>query len=89
MEKIEKFDDVNSANLHDEEEVTTQNFVLRIWKTGKNTFRGYLLDPLTNVRYTLPTSPLQSASEDEGSQAFQGVLIESLGCWIGLWQEEE
>lgn len=83
MNKIQK-PNKNQPN-DNQEQTTSHNFVLRIWKTDKNTFKGYILDPITNSKY--PLVDISEVLTTSGSKPVThlGSLIETLGCWIGLW----
>jgi len=85
MDKKRKTIDTSIRDQH--KNAPSQNFVLRIWKIGENTFKGYLLDPLTNARYPFRNTSINGNYGDETIQSLQGVRIESLGCWVGLWHE--
>jgi len=85
MDKKKKTIDTSMGDQH--ENAPSQNFVLRIWKIGDNSFKGYLLDPLTNMRYPLRNTSINGISGDETIQSLKGVMIESLGCWVGVWHE--
>lgn len=82
MNKLQK----SNQNQPDgnQEQTTSHNFVLRIWKTDNNIFKGYILDPITNSTY--PLVDMSEVSKLDGSKpiVFQGTLIDTLGCWIGL-----
>jgi len=80
---------INTSTGDQHESFTSQNFVLRIWKIGENSFKGYLLDPLTNERYPLRNTSIIGTSEGENIQVLQGVMLESLGCWVGVWYETD
>ena len=82
-----KFKKSNAGQKNEREERTSRNFVLRIWKTGKGTFKGYILDPLTHETYPLANIPQETIVEGTGQVKTQGVLLKALGCWIGLWSD--
>ena len=86
MTTIEKS---NTGQNNEQEEKTSRNFVLRIWKTGKGTFKGYVLDPLTDETYPLTNISQETIVESAREAESQGVLLEALGCWIGLWSNSE
>ncbi len=80
---------INTSTGDEREYPTSQNFVLRIWKTGEKTFKGYLLDPLTNERYPLRNTSIIGTSKGETAGSLQGVMLESLGCWVGVWHDAD
>lgn len=77
----------NAGQSSEQEEKTSRNFILRIWRTDKGTHKGYILDPLTNETYPLTNIPQEAIAEGAKQIETQGVLLEALGCWIGLWND--
>ena len=84
---MDTFQKSNVIQSNKKEEQTSRNFVLRIWKTGEGSFKGYILDPLTDATYPLANMPQESILDGARQNATQGVLLEMLGCWIGLWSD--
>jgi len=73
----------------DQDETTYHSYILRIWKTGQDTFKGYILDPVTDQTYPLVNIPQEDAMDESVVSTAQKVAkIKSIGCWMGLWKFE-
>lgn len=71
----------------DQDETTYHSYVLRIWKTGKDTFQGYILDLVADQTYPLVNITQEDAMDEAVvSTTRKGVMIKSIGCWVGLWK---
>ena len=74
----------------DWDETSYQSYLLRIWKTDQGTFKGYLMDPIT--RKTFPLVKFASEEQVDASPIsadIQGIWIEPVGCWLGIWKPSD
>jgi len=71
------------------DETTYHSYILRIWKIGKDTFKGYILDPVTDQTYPLVNISQEDAVDESIiTTVGKGAIIKSIGCWMGLWKSE-
>jgi hypothetical protein len=64
-----------------------QSYLLRIWKTDQDTFKGYLMDPITRKTFPLVNIPSEEQADTSSIRAsIKGIWIEPVGCWLGIWK---
>jgi hypothetical protein len=82
---------MNIANTDDDrDESGYHSYLLRIWKTDQDTFKGYLIDPITRKTYPLVNIPadLQPKTSPIKDDC-KGIWIENAGCWLGIWKSRD
>jgi hypothetical protein len=74
----------------DWDETSYQSYLLRIWKTDQGTFKGYLMDPITRKTYPLVNIPSEKQVDASTITVdIQGIWIEPVGCWLGIWKQSD
>jgi len=77
----------NGEKINNEKyETTYHSYILRIWKAEKNTFKGYVLDPVTNQTY--PMRNISNTPSFIDDAQLDAVLIKPLNCWVGIWKSK-
>jgi len=77
----------NTAQPENEQQETRYlSYILRIWKADDGTFKGYVLNPLTNQ--TFPVMNITESISSVDPPVSGGATLEPIGCRLGLWDPE-
>jgi len=78
----------NNSTRSDPEQQETRylSYILRIWKADDGTFKGYVLNPLTNQTY--PVVNITQAISSVDPPVSGGSALEPIGCRLGVWDPE-